>query len=165
MSKDRIANIDEEQSSLYIPERTLWLAVIERALKDYCFFFDYLEKLPQPSVKKTFHLDQMDRKNVMYRKTIGEFARLRWFLFDKYPRPFNLSYLMRELYHDDESMAEAMRKQAKEQFKLQLDQIRQQNRFNIIVKYIEENTNADSATPALQESSLRTKRYRLTTDV
>lgn len=165
MAKDKIANMNEEEVTNYSPERTLWLAVIERALKDYCFFFDYLDRLPQPSVKKTFHLDQMDRKNVMYRRTIGDFSRLRMFLFDRHPRPFNLSYLMRELYNDDESMAEAMRKQAREQFKLQLDKIREQGRFNVIVKYIEENTNADKTTPAAQESSLRTKRYRLTTDV
>lgn len=165
MARDRIANMNEEEVINYSPERTLWLAVIERALKDYCFFFDYLDRLPQPSVKKTFHLDQMDRKNVMYRRTIGDFSRLRWFLFDRHPRPFNLSYLMRELYNEDESMAEAMRKQAREQFKLQLDKIREQGRFNVIVKYIEENTNADKTTPAVQESSLRTKRYRLTTDV
>jgi len=35
-------------SEEYIPEtaeRNLWFAVIERALKDYCFFFDQLTKV------------------------------------------------------------------------------------------------------------------------
>jgi hypothetical protein len=69
-----------------------------------------------------------------------------------------------ELYND-ESIAEAMRKQAKEQFKLQLDKVRAQGKFALIVKYIEENTGADKAVAAAEESKLRNKRYRLNTDV
>ena len=34
---------DDFASFPEIPERNLWLAVIERAFKDYCFFFDKLE--------------------------------------------------------------------------------------------------------------------------
>lgn len=164
MQKFTSRNTDEEIVTTDFPERTLWLAVIERALKDYCFFFDRLEGLPHISVKRTFHEQVIDRKNVMYRKTIGEFARLRWFLFEPQPAPFNLTYLIQELY-EDQSIADAMRKQAKEQFKLQLDKVRAQNRFALIVKYVTENTGADKAHAATEESKLRYKRYRLTTDV
>lgn len=164
MRNDMSRNQNEEYVTRDFPERTLWLAVIERALKDYCFFFDRLEGLPHISIKRTFHEKVIDRKNVMYRKTIGELARLRWFLFEPQPVAFNLSYLIRELYEDD-SLADEMRKQAKEQFKLQLDKVRAQGRFALIVKYVEENTNADKATPAAEESKLRYKRYRLSTDV
>jgi hypothetical protein len=152
----------EHQSDF--PERTLWLAVIERALKDYCFFFDRLEGLPQVTVKAMAKEQELERKNVMYHRTVGDFSRLRWFLFDPYPTPFNLTYLIRELY-DDESIAEAMRKQAKEQFKLQFDKVRTLGKYRVITRYIEENTGADKATPATEESKLRNKRYRLTTDV
>jgi hypothetical protein len=156
--------MSQPESSTDFPERTLWLAVIERALKDYCFFFDRLEGLPHKSLKLIAKEKEIDRKNVMYHRTVGDFSRLRWFLFDPFPRPFNLTYLIRELY-DDESIAEAMRKQAKEQFKLQLDKVRDLGRYQMIVKYVEENTGADKATPATEESKLRNKRYRLTTDV
>lgn len=165
MRRDLILNMEQEEISQDFPERTLWLAVIERALKDYCFFFDRLDGLPQIGIKSIFHDQKCERKNVMYHKTIGDFSRLRWFLFDPYPSPFNLSYLTRELYNDDESIAEAMRKQAKEQFKLQLNKVREQGRFALIVKYIEENTGADKAVAATKESKLRNKRYRLNTDV
>ena len=165
MQRNSTLNTDQIEISQDFPERTLWLAVIERALKDYCFFFDRLEALPQTTVKTTFHDRNIDRRNVMYRKTIGDFSRLRWFLFDKFPSPFNLSYLTQELYDNDEDIAEAMRTQAKKQFKLQLDKTREQGRFALIVNYIVENTGADKAVPATEESKLRNKRYRLNTDI
>jgi len=164
MRREITLNMEQEEISQDFPERTLWLAVIERALKDYCFFFDRLEGLSQVGMRTILHEQKCDRKNVMYHKTIGDFSRLRWFLFDPYPSPFNLTYLTCELYND-ESIAEAMRKQAKEQFKLQLDKVRAQGKFALIVKYIEENTGADKAVAAAEESKLRNKRYRLNTDV
>jgi hypothetical protein len=164
MRRELTLNMEQAEISQDFPERTLWLAVIERALKDYCFFFDRLEGLPQQGIHKTFHERNSARKNVMYHKIIGDFSRLRWFLFNPTPSPFNLTYLACELYND-ESIAEAMRKQAKEQFKLQLDKVRAQGKFALIVKYIEENTGADKAVAAAEESKLRNKRYRLNTDV
>ncbi len=147
-----------------MPERTLWLAVIERALKDYCFFFDRLDGLPQVTIKQLAKIDTIDHKSAMYRRTVGDLLRLRWFLFDLNPQPFNLSYLVRELY-DDETIAEGMRTQAAQNFKRQLDKVRGQKRYAMLVRYIEENTGADKATPAENESRLRYKRYRLITDV
>jgi hypothetical protein len=34
--------IQPDPQDFETPERNLWFAVIERALKDYCFFFDRL---------------------------------------------------------------------------------------------------------------------------
>lgn len=154
-------NTEQEGPDNDTPERALWFAVIERALKDYCFFFDRLAS------SGAGHLINIDKLRPAYRenftlKAIAEVERLRWFLFCKTPEPFNLQYLAEQLYDDGPGMASTIRNEAAQQFRLHLIEAEQQNRFVAIVNYIKESTSATNVAPALVESKLRHKRSRPT---
>lgn len=151
---------DDEPISHETPERNLWFAVIERALKDYCFFFD---KLLNHGSGQLVSYDAMlpDDKNNFQIKAIYEFNRLRWFLFDKKPAHFNLTYLTDQLYEDGDGAASSIRKEASRQFKLHFDQAQERGQFMGIIHYIKENTNIMRMEAATKESSLRNKRYRI----
>jgi len=150
-------------SEEYIPEtaeRNLWFAVIERALKDYCFFFDQLTK------SANGHTVDFERLNSQHRnqftlKAIAELNRLRWFLFEKVPEPFNLEYLCQELYAHGHGVACDIRKQAAEQFKRHYNETEERGVFVAITKYIAETTKIAETQAAQTESPLRYKRYRL----
>lgn len=149
---------DEEPICYETPERNLWFAVIERALKDYCFFFDrllntgngQLVTYDKVSVNTNFHI-----------KAIYEFNRLRWFIFDKEPAEFNLAYLADQLYDDGPGAASSIRKEASKQFKRHFDEAEERGRFMAVIHYIKENTNISNLQAADKESSLRNKRYRI----
>ncbi len=142
------------------PERNLWFAVLERALKDYCFFFDKLVNTGNG------HIIAYERMNDSMRQSfnlqaIAELNRLRWFIFDKEPQPFNLEYLAEQLYEDGEGAAQAIRKEAIKQFKRHFIEAETAGKFPVITAYIRSNIAVDKMQAAETESSLRFKRYRL----
>jgi hypothetical protein len=94
-------------------------------------------------------------------KAICELNRLRWFIFDSTPRPFNLEYLTEQLYEDGPGAASSIRKEAKEQFKLHYEEAERIGQYMAVIHYIRENTNALSSQAAKSVSRLRNKRYRL----
>lgn len=151
---------DEEPISHETPERNLWFAVIERALKDYCFFFD---KLLNTGTGHLIQYDSLtaDNKNNFQIKAIYEYNRLRWFLFDREPAQFNLTYLADQLYEDGDGAASSIRKEALQQFKRHFNQAEERGQFMAIIHYIKENTNIMRLEAATKESSLRNKRHRI----
>jgi hypothetical protein len=151
---------DQDLPSNETPERNLWFAVIERALKDYCFFFDKLYSSGSGNLIPYETYDN-DRKNQFNIKAIYEFNRLRWFIFTKDPEPFNLEYLAEQLYEDGEGAAASIRKEAKEQFKLHFDEADKKGRFQAVLYYIKENTGVERSVSATETSKLKYKRHRL----
>jgi hypothetical protein len=158
------SNDDTERLITESPERTLWLAVIERALKDYCFFFDRLQRYENCNNFRDIDRFQYNPKSRTHGNAVAEFERLRWFLFDLQPIEFNLTYLSLVLY-DNEGFAFQVRKAADKYFKRHLDQTKEKGIFPHIIAYIVENSPADSATAALEDSPLRFKRYRIDSDI
>lgn len=151
---------DDDGCSEETPERNLWFAVIERALKDYCFFFDKLRSTNQGNLIHYESLSPNSRLDFNLR-AIGEFNRLQWFFFDKEIQPFNLEYLSEQLYEDSAGNAGRIRKEAKEQFKRNFLQAEEAGRFVAITSYIRENTQIDKIVAADADSHLRYKRFRL----
>jgi hypothetical protein len=151
---------DGEPVSHETPERNLWFAVIERALKDYCFFFDKLLSNGSGQLVRYDNLSA-NSKNEFQIKAIYEFNRLRWFIFDKEPSHFNLTYLADQLYEDGDGAASSIRKEASKQFKLHFNQAEARGQFMGLIHYIKENTNVMRAEAATKESSLRNKRHRI----
>jgi hypothetical protein len=162
--KQPYSNDDTERLITESPERTLWLAVIERALKDYCFFFDRLQRYENCNNFRDIDRFQHNPKSRTHGNAVAEFERLRWFLFDVQPIEFNLTYLSLVLY-DDEGFAFQVRKAADKYFKRHLDQTKEKGIFPYIIAHIVENSPADSATAALEDSPLRFKRYRIDSDI
>lgn len=160
---DLILNMEQAPQETHSGERTLWIAVVERAMKDYCFFFDWWESYSKVYKHKAEHKLFMGKKNNLTLRAIGEINRLRWFLFDTTPKPYNLEYISTELY-DEPGIKENLRKIAKEQFKLNLDKTIADNRFKPITDYVIENTDAYKQQSAAEESNLKQKRFRLNLD-
>lgn len=138
------------------PERNLWLAVIERAFKDYCFFFDKLEARHNHAF-----LQKKTVGDYMKKKCIAEITRLRWFIFEKSQMPFNLQYLVTELYEDSDNVLSALRKSAREQFARHVSEKLEHPIFKPIIDHIVMHTDALHHQAATVESTLRYKRYRL----
>ena len=103
--------------------------------------------------------------NKFFMKSIANFERLRWFLFDPIEAKFNLSYLASELYDNADGMAASIRTNAEAQFKLHLDETCGLGMFPLITQHIKKTTKIDSVVPAKQVSSLRFKRYRILADI
>lgn len=164
MSKKALYSNDETQPYVWeFPERNLWLAVIERALKDYCFFFEKLQHYANCNNRRDISRWQLNPKSKSHFNAIADFDRLRWFLFEPQPITFNLTYLSHALY-DTDGFANNVRKAANAYFKRHLDQTREQQLFPHVIKYIVTNTNVDEAQPAPEECRLRFKRYRIDSD-
>lgn len=153
------ANLDQEKENPETPERNLWFAVIERALKDYCFFFD---KLRTPGNGQLIQYDKLSHnaKESFNIKAICEINRLRWFIYDKTPTPFNLEYLTEQLYDDGPGAAASIRKEASAQFKLHYQEAEVIGQYMAVIHYVRENTNALSYDAAKEVSKLRYKRNR-----
>jgi hypothetical protein len=122
-----------------IPERNLWFAVIERAVKDYCFFFDKLLNTGNGQLVSYKSLTP-DSMSDFHARAICEFTRLRWFLFAKEPKEFNLAYLTEQLYDDGEGTAASIRKEVSKQFKLHFADAVKRDQFVAVIDYIKTNT-------------------------
>ena len=145
------------------PERNLWFAVIERALKDYCFFFDRLLNTGNGSLVIYERMNDNYRQS-FHLKAIAELNRLRWFLFTREQLPFNLEYLAEQLYDDGEGAAQSIRVVAMKQFKRHFLETEATKKFERITQHVRENIAIDKMDTADTEIALRHKRYRLVVD-
>jgi hypothetical protein len=154
----------EEDASRLSPEKALWIAVIERAARDYCFFFEWLQQY-------RMHCDvaQQERyygvnRNSFVLKAIAEYNRLRWFMFSTTPTPFNLGYIF-EMLDQEDDLLENVRKLSKEQFALHLQKIQEAKMFPKIVEHIlltsDMAVDTDSVTLEFRQPSTRA-RMRIT---
>lgn len=113
MNKQSI-NLNEEHESTCIPERVMWLAIIERALKDYAFFFDRLATFNANKARYPFYKLGKNPRKKIEQKAISEFFHLHDYIFNTTPKPNNVEYISRMLF--DETMAKHFRKIARQQF-------------------------------------------------
>jgi hypothetical protein len=155
------SNDETPQSVIELPERTLWLAVIERAIKDYCFFFERLQRYEYHNNHRDIDRFQYNPKSKTHGNAIAEFDRLRWFLFDLEPVEFNLTYLSLMLY-DGDGFACQTRQAATKHFKRHLEEIKQKGIFPHIVAHIIKNIPVDEIQLSEETSRLRFIRYRVT---
>lgn len=137
------------------PERDLWMAVIERSVRDYCFFFDNLFQFANNDI---FEKKREDR--VSFVKAVQELRNLRWFLFGEIPRPFNLQFILEAVYDDFEGMAKSIRQSVSEQFKLHLEQVIASGRHKRLVEYVQNETSAMKAKTAVSRTTINRRRFR-----
>jgi len=137
-------------------ERNLWLAVIERALKDYCFFFDRIQE------KGTDYLTKGCKgKKSSRNKCLHEISRLRWFLYGIPAEPFNLEYLITELYDDSDNVLQSIRNHATSQFKRHILEQQDKGKFDALVSEMYGFVPDCPIAPAATESTLRQRRNRV----
>jgi hypothetical protein len=152
-----------DSEALEMPERYLWLAVVERALKDYCFFFDRLSGADQGNRVMQTYVDFKRKKyGFNYKKAVAEYARLNWFMFDLNPVPFNLEYICIQLYDDGNGVASMFRKEAKKLLNKHIIDSKAEERFGVLVDHIRGYTNEPYVdSDPRDKNRFRTKRYRL----
>jgi hypothetical protein len=126
--------IYEEQERL-TPEKALWLAVIERGMRDYCFYFEWIQQH-----RMSHDAGQQERLYSPHRtnyaiKSISEYNKLRWFVFSDKPREYNMIYIFEMIDGSDALLAE-MRRLCKAQFKLHLDKVKEAGMFPFIVQHV-----------------------------
>lgn len=141
-----------------LPERTLWLAVISRAMRDYCFFFDRLssEDYSPPYTAKG------SRKSytTLYHKAIAEFSRLRFWFNNPNPHPFNLVYIGHMLYEDGDGFAECIRKQAHAFLAAHLEEVEKENKYPELLKHFRQFIASDILPEDGQAKKFHYKRFR-----
>lgn len=148
-------NIDEENQFTF-PEKELWMAVIDRALRDYCFFF---EKLFHHSAKKKWGASVED--NLSSVKAIRELNRLRWFLFAEEPQEFNMQYILENIYDNYDEIGASIRYYAKQQFRRHVEEIEKLGTFKSLVMYIRNETKAMDVPAATTDNPIRRRRLRV----
>jgi hypothetical protein len=134
-------NAEEEQK--LSPEKALWLAVIERGIRDYCFYFEWIQQHRMNCDIAQHERFYGNHRNAFVLKTIGEYNRLCWFMFSEDSTPYNLSYIF-EMLDGDDDMLENIRLLSKKQFKLHLDKIQEANMFPRVIEHILQTTDFTS---------------------
>ena len=156
MSKYRVDSSELSSEQPESAERNLWLAVIERALKDYCFFFDRIQE------KGTSYLTKGCKgKKSSRNKCLHEISRLRWFLYGIPAEPFNLEYLITELYDDSDNVLQSIRSHATSQFKRHILEQQDKGKFDALVSEMYGFVPECPIAPATTESTLRQRRNRV----
>lgn len=158
-AKTPIYVFGEEDDGTNFPERQLWLAVIERALKDYCFFFEKLSASGKGQILNYCPVTDYTRKTFNTR-AIKELNRLRWFIYCKEPQQFNLAMLLNEFYDDGEGMTKSIRTLASMQFKKNMQEAEALQLYPTLIDYIKKNTKANDWSPAEEYLLLKKKRLR-----
>jgi len=156
MKRRMLDIVEVYDEPIQTPERKLWMAVIERAMKDYCFFFDKLAAMHKAPGYSPYYKTTTSSFN---KRAIKELNRLRWFIFDKQAEEFNLTFLTEQFYEDSDGAAEHIRKVAKEQFKKNMDDAKTNKLFPEVREHISRFSSVDSWTAADEYVPLRLKRY------
>lgn len=97
--KDRTGEIGYGDDPRHAPERTLWVAVVERAMRDYCWYLsssDLMRGFSWGMGRK--HFPQPGQPE--YQKLLRNYRHLRWFLFEKKAIPYNLTYIYNNFLED-----------------------------------------------------------------
>lgn len=152
-----------EYVALELPERYLWLAVVERALKDYCFFFDRLTNADQGDrVMQSTTNFRRSKRGYNLNKARSEYQRLSWFMFDTTLTPFNLEYICTQLYDDGNGVAEGFRMEAMRLLNRHILDSMAEAMFPHLVIYIKTMTpELINAGEPRDPDVFKTKRYRL----
>ena len=90
------------------PEQQLWCQVLDRALADYAFFYDWFIHLYKASGSQ--HAD--------YPATMSRELRcLEWFFFSHESQPHNLNWIIDTCYNGNEGLASVIRRKVTERYR------------------------------------------------
>ena len=154
------ALVDPDCNETQFPEKNLWLAVVDRAVKDYCGFFDKLFMVGF-SHGKFLNVVGRIESNLSIIQTMYELNRLRWFLFEENPEPFNMQYIMESLYDNHEGMLSCMRKEITKKFNDHVDAVERLGKFPRLIHYIKNDTTALTEGSLRREQAVKRKKYQI----
>jgi hypothetical protein len=140
------------------PEQAFWRAVIDRAVKDYCFFFDMMEAYKNhrpPSEHKELVGYKRDR---LYLRSVSEFKVLRWFLFSDEMEQYNMKYIFHNFFNSPGG-EDAIRRYAAKHFQEHMKKMRAQDRYKAVLDYLNANIH-ETVDDSIQCTLMRSHKFR-----
>lgn len=111
-----------------INEHLLWVSVVDRAIMDYTFFFDYI-------VSKMRNMNQSSRARKNSRNgMMRDLESLRWFFFEESCVPYNLTWIAEFCFDGDNDILSKIRKRVKEKHYSNLMQYADLPEFEMLIK-------------------------------
>lgn len=132
----QIDEIDLETPENVTPEYLLWVAVVDRAIWDFCTFADwYCQRLTHEYCRKRKRVS-----NTPEVAMIREYNSLLWFLFDTRPQEFNLQWISEHVFSCGPGLCEGVRRRCVAGHKANLDVYATNERLEPLIALYERRT-------------------------
>ena len=126
-------NVDLEIPENVSPEYLLWIAVVDRAIYDFCTFADwYCQRLSHEYGRKRKHVS-----NTAEIAMIRELSVLESFLFNPIAEPYNLQWIAEHVFACGESVCDKIRARCEAGHKANLDVYATHERLEPLIKLYE----------------------------
>lgn len=108
--------LDFEIPQNVTPEYLLWVAVVDRAISDFCAFAEWYRHRVAHAASKT-----KKRASTSEIAIIRELSVLEWFLFDRQPRECNLQWIAENVFNCGTGICDDIRQRCLQGHKANLD--------------------------------------------
>ena len=158
VKREKRLKVTQEQAEIdYImPEKRLWLAVIDRAIKDYIGFFYKISANTSNNSILGYKCDN----DMSVPRCMAELTRLEDFFFAAEPKEFNLVYLADFLFDDPDGMVSSIRKCVTKDFHTHCQAMRESGKFTSVIDFILQNAR-DPMVDWVEISRKYDRRYKL----
>lgn len=146
--KDLLLTVMQAEDVRRCREHELWYFVLERAVYDYAFFFDWYLATPVKLHNRFFDYDKHMAK---------ELRILEWFLFSKEPEQFNLKWIIDQCFDSDKDLEGCIRRKVKIAHNQNLAKHQENPRLQAFVAKAEKRGTSLSEPPT---PSIRKRRHR-----
>lgn len=138
MEKYKVSDLrtDLELPQNVTPEYLLWVAVVDRAIYDFCTFAEwYNARVTHTAFKKP-----KKRSNTPEISMMRELSALQWFIFDPMPREYNLQWIAENVFSCGAGICDEIRRRCIKGHKANLDKHASDPRVKPLLTVYEERT-------------------------
>lgn len=129
------------------PEYLLWVAIVDRAIYDFCTFADwYCQRLSHEYGRKRKHIS-----NTAEIAMLRELNTLEWFLFDPIPQEYNLQWIAEHVFNCGESVCDKIRLKCEAGHKANLDVYATHPKLRPLINLYEERTKRTVTPTAVED--------------
>jgi hypothetical protein len=134
VKREKRLKVTQEQAEIdyLMPEKRLWLAVIDRAIKDYVGFFYKISGNNSNNSILGYKCDN----TMSVPRCLAELTRLEDFFFCEEPKEFNLVYLADFLFDEPDGMVSSIQKCVTKDFQTHCETMKQQGKYADIIDFI-----------------------------
>ena len=128
--------VDIEVAENVSPEYLLWVAIVDRAIYDFCTFADwYCQRLSHEYGRKRKHIS-----NTAEIAMLREYHTLQWFLFDPIPQEFNLQWIAEHVFNCGEGVCDKIRARCEAGHRANLDVYATNEKLEPLIRLYEQRT-------------------------
>lgn len=154
--KKEVEVISYGDEPMHGPERGLWVAVVERAMRDYCWYLQSSDLMRGFSWAEDRSFFPVKGQNE-HKKLIRDYRVLRWFLFSKKPAPYNLEYIYTNFLEDFGGIAN-VRRYCSTYHKAHLESLDGNPKYTDIIADLRAMSGRDKPDPTIKIDELRPRR-------